>query len=470
MIAKRLKKIQQQEIDSSAITTTVQTCIDTAMLVVTSINADRSDIKSARRGKRLLRQVKGSVRSIASIAKSLESIQKLKIDDAAIKASVTHIFEVISEIDTMLEQFSNKEAIDPNNKPIKVLSWKERRQRNVAAASGKRLMTQIDRVVGKINDIGGGLMSIAEFKLDQDTKDAITNNITSIFEFITVLDGQIKANMLNGAVNSEDIIVTSWKTKREWKKKQKMLSKIEATVATLQNIGETINMLKEYKFDAKTVETIKGNVGVLMSSVNTVVNMVLGKLETAEYDDSSLERMGNVISHIRSLNEEIKNMSSVDTASLEKNIDSYIRFVDKVNTAEIEKIKTTADMFRQLSRFSESVKGDFDKLAASINENLMPILEELKAAMEGMDKTLEKGFADTSASIGAAGTTANATEMGAQVSRENPKANQSEVEAMVRERLKKQDRDRAQGVATKLEELIRLLKGQTGTVKVKTTW
>jgi hypothetical protein len=162
-------------------------------------------------------------------------------------------------------------------------------------------------------------------------------------------------------------------------------------------------------------------------------------------------------------------VSSTDVNNQKKLLTNYGDFLTKVNNIDIGKVKTTADMFAQMARFSESVSGDFDNLANSINENLMPVLEELKKVMEGMDKTLEKGFADTSASIGAAGTTANAAEMGAQVSRENPKANQDEVDALVRERLKKQDRDKAQGVATKLDELIRLLKGQTGTVKVKTS-
>jgi hypothetical protein len=59
--------------------------------------------------------------------------------------------------------------------------------------------------------------------------------------------------------------------------------------------------------------------------------------------------------------------------------------------------------------------------------------------------------------------------MGAQIVRENPNASQGEVDSLVRERLKKQDREKAQGVSAKLDELIKLLKGQSGTVKVKTS-
>ena len=96
-------------------------------------------------------------------------------------------------------------------------------------------------------------------------------------------------------------------------------------------------------------------------------------------------------------------LSKIDTGVLQKNTDNFIRFIDKANSVDVEKIKSIRDMFEQISGFSKSVKGDFDKLADVLSEKLVVILEKLHGTLEGMT-TGEIG--ETGKEYGAAGTTA----------------------------------------------------------------
>jgi replicative DNA helicase len=162
----------------------------------------------------------------------------------------------------------------------------------------------------------------------------------------------------------------------------------------------------------------------------------------------------------------VKDFADVNSNKLDKNIKLYERFISSVNTIDIEKVLKTSDMFRQMSEFSNSIKGDFDALADALSEKLLPVLEELKAVMTEIPQKLDEGFQNTSASIGAAGTgAANTTEgIQAQIKRENPNISPAELNAQTQQRMSQQASSNAKGVESKLAEIISILK--TRSIKV----
>jgi hypothetical protein len=168
---------------------------------------------------------------------------------------------------------------------------------------------------------------------------------------------------------------------------------------------------------------------------------------------------------VTDLNDTMTDLAKVDGSQVsgqKKMLDNYGKFIDKVNTIDVEKVKTTADVFGQMAKFSESINGDFEELASTLNEKLMPVLEELKGVMSEIPEKLDKGFADTSASIGANQSSVQPNEVKAQVSRENPKMDEDEINKEVSRRIRENNQDKMNGTAAKLDELISLLKGYTG--------
>ena len=123
-------------------------------------------------------------------------------------------------------------------------------------------------------------------------------------------------------------------------------------------------------------------------------------------------------------------------------------------------------MFRQMARFSESIEGNFEKLADALNEKIMPLLQEMKEISGQVPTKLDQGFANTSATMAAtAAGPMNQSTMTAQVQRENPNMSKKDIEKMVDNRMKDQAKNQAQSLTAKIDEVIELLQG-SGKIKV----
>jgi hypothetical protein len=151
--------------------------------------------------------------------------------------------------------------------------------------------------------------------------------------------------------------------------------------------------------------------------------------------------------------------------------ENYIQFVDKIDKIQVDKLKTAANMFEKMADFSKSINGNFEKLAESINEDLMPVLEELKETLNKIPEKIDTNAASVSASVAAysspmAGPT-TPWEMTAQVNRENPSMSPEKVKEVVDTRLNEQARAQAQSLESKFDELIELLK--SGMARVSLT-
>ena len=127
----------------------------------------------------------------------------------------------------------------------------------------------------------------------------------------------------------------------------------------------------------------------------------------------------------------------------------------------IDNIKKVTHMFKQMARFSESIDGNFESLAEAINENLMPVLEELKKVMDDCTKTLEKGFNSTNETLVATSPVpVSKSSMTGIVKAGNPGMTDSQASAAADKKLADQMRSQSQTLVAKLDEVIELLSGR----------
>jgi hypothetical protein len=66
----------------------------------------------------------------------------------------------------------------------------------------------------------------------------------------------------------------------------------------------------------------------------------------------------------------------------DKFINSNIKFIDKINSIDVNKIRTVSQMFKEMTNFSKSINGNFDKLAEFFNDKLLKALEDLKEVLD----------------------------------------------------------------------------------------
>lgn len=501
--------------------------------IVSAVNLIRDELKSLegtkkewKQDKKVLKQVNRTVKTIAKIAENLNSLQNITLDQPTIISNVTSIMLFTQKLQDLMNNFLFGNDVESSENTNSDNNWLTRNLGSIfhkGAAdrmrkemkSNKKVLNKVDKVINKLVVIGQSLVSIGELKLTDEFKTTIETNIGEIFGFINTLDIKIKEFMHTEAVDPEKVIDAAKMSKRQWKKSGKALSKVEATIATIYGITDTLNILKDFKFvegngDIKgTKDIIIGNVGIVMDTVKEIAGVVNGKNEDIKVNADDITKMMPLVDFINSLNTGFKDLASsnetavknnvdnyirlidrlsivdietfspiskyindintsidsvgkINSKQFESNIDNYVRFVDKVNTVDVAKLETSAKMFEQMANFSNSIKGNFEKLAESLSEDLMPILEELKEIMEKVPEKLDTGFQNTSASIAAttvAPTTSNVT---AQVRRENPNMTAEEVSRIVDSRMKEHASTNANSTVAKIDELLSLLRGFSG--------
>lgn len=502
-IIKQLNEIQDFKLDDKAIENNLNSVFTVVDKIEARLNANetlpadytKEDIQdfvkkktaemlARRAGANKIRRTEVILSKVLNITNTLKEIQEVKLDENSIIEKLNMLFRFVDLVDNYINE-QNKLPDDYNAEDIINLVKSNIAERlQYSAAKGR--INKSEAILAKLKSMTDSLKAIQDIKVDTGKAKA---NIEMLFAASNELFNFVMAG--NAMDKKEAELISDWyamdrgtdkghQQRNRIKKYQEQqndmmnrttehINKVDGILNLVSGMAEKFKAVSDLKI---TQQKVIDKVTVIFSTVDAMMTLLNNNqyetLGTEEFE-TKYTTILDVITNINGSMSDMAKISSSEVNNQKKLLTNYGDFLTKVNNIDVGKVKTTADMFAQMARFSESVSGDFDNLANSINENLMPVLEELKKVMEQMDKTLEKGFADTSASIGAAGTTANADEMGAQVSRENPNANADEVAAMTKERLKKQDRDKAQGVATKLDELIRLLKGQTGTVKVKTS-
>ena len=111
-----------------------------------------------------------------------------------------------------------------------------------------------------------------------------------------------------------------------------------------------------------------------------------------------------------------------------------------------------------MARFSESINGNFKDLADALNVKLMPLMEELKGLLEGVQDKVEQTGANISASTYAASQGTLTKEQHAQqITRENPTASPEERDKILHQRLFEQSQQSSQ-LISKIDELIDLFR------------
>ena len=428
------------------------------------------EIQGMRKAKRFMRQVNKTVNQIKKIAVSLNSISKLELNEDTILTKTGAIFAFITKLQTHIDNMLYGENASTTKKVLSTMldftiigKIKNKVQANKDKKAQQRL-NNVSKVTNTLSNIAEALESIQNLNIDEPK---ITTKVDNIFTFITKLEGHI-AKFMAKDIDPESIVDAQKLSKGEWKKANKKLSKVEATIATIQGICDALNTIKDLKIGKKEQDKIVENVKTALGSINRIAAVISGE-EESKIDKAKLKAVKTVIDYVKELNEAFTEVGNANPANIEKNIGNYVKFIDKVNTMDVEKVKKTTQMFEKMNRFSTSIKGDFDRLAEALSDKLLPVLEDLKEVMGVLPEKLDTGFQNTAAAVASTNAPATKENITAQVNRENPNLTSDEVNKIVESRISEAAKADANGVAAKLDELISLLRGYGGDVAVVKT-
>lgn len=489
LISAQLRLIQEINLDGRKISANVGVVMSTAKNVVDSI-FNNNDVETTESNKNwivdllskfggnvgtvikavmsvgYLSMVFASISFVGLIATQLRLIQNLDLDGAKVSENVGMVMSVATGIVSSI--FGKNESNTTGSSKSWIVSLLEM----VGGPIVK--VTQAIMSVGYLASTMGAifmvkllanqLQTIADIKLPTD----ITPKVDSIF---------IAADQLiNSLVNRKDTLQAANPDEKKKGFIKRLFSNIGDGVEMIASMGwvstamVAVGMVSQIAEKLTSINNIPDISGI-NTKVDQICNTADGIIkkinETPDWDITDTGKL-DILEQINSRITQLASITPQQVRGIENTINNYVKFVDKINTVDITKLETSARMFEQMSKFSSSIKGDFDALAESLGDKLLPVLTELKEVMETVPTKLDIGFQNTSASIAATTAPVNTANVTAQVERENPTMSKEDVDKIVQSRIKEYSKQESNGVVAKIDELISLLKGHSGDVVVRT--
>lgn len=384
---------------------------------------------------------------ISNIVGTIESVQSIKIDKDKVKTGIEDVFNVVDELALIVAE---------RNKPTPGANFLEKIEKMVARQNMQENMesvtedtTAIGTLMGNIKGILEALESINNVKSLR--KDFIKNTVTGLFDFVDELASEL-ANRMSTPTNTDTITqAIAFMDSRSG-----LFDAINSLNDALSQV-ESISKLNIDKTKAQNLMTwLLNDIPSQVSSGATLYNESISDAVNLALDD--MERINEVLGAVQSTPE--------IASSYKKIMEANTNFLGKINTMKLENLKTAANIFEQMAKFSESISGDFEGLADTLNDKIAPLMEELKELLDGVQKKVEKSGSDISASVFASKSgQLNPSEMANQTAREMPNSSDAEREQETRRRMEAQARQQNSEIVSKLVELIDLF--EDGRARVK---
>lgn len=475
-IAGILKAISNMNLDGAAIATGVDTIMSNVKTVVKGVDGMDISRKEGAVARRTVRRVRRIVNQMKELAEALMSIQTIKLDQKVILKTIDDVFAVIFEIEkkitsihsnivpeTKTDEAGNETIVDK----IVRKTRKERRHERQNARHANRMLGRVDSILEEISSIVVGLKSIQNLEINPQDIDV---GLQKIFKCVDYVEGKIKdMNTATLSIGSKSVNYRKdWlarvKERKAAKHTDKMMGRVDSILNEIASIVESINAIKDVKID----DEVETNVTNILGATNKIAKLIMGnEVEGAKIKYNSKDFRSKV-NYLKNIGEAIKSLAlpQQDFENASKLIDQNIKFLDKVDKSKVENLKTTANMFEKMAQFSESINGNFEGLADTLNEKIAPLMEELKGLLEGVQDKVEETGANVSKAAYNSGRNLSEPEMQAQVNSENPKAEAEEKARIVQQRMEEQARAQTNAITSKLDELIELMR--SGLVQVRT--
>lgn len=366
---------------------------------------------------------------ILIIASELLLIQKINLNESKIKSVVSSIFKTIDFILGML--FGGSEDSEKSNEdesiwkklityvlgPIGTLIKAIFAMAYVAMAvitiscvlfiaaelrlvqsidlDEVKIRTNVSTVIRTIGFLNSSLTAQSKKPVSEDApwykkvlnKIPIFSNLADLIEAMSNMSTVAVAMLSIGMVT---FIATNLKTIQDIDLDEKTIeTKTNKILKICNNLVSGLTTNSEVSFDEDKIEIFEDYTESLSDLIKSINKLDVEKIDPFMklYDI----KVSNLSSVSKFTNEIVKMSNSVNSLEVKK-ADRYIKFIDKANSIDVEKIKSIRDMFEQMARFSESVKGDFDELADVLSEKLVDILGQLNETLFNLSKKSNNTF------------------------------------------------------------------------------
>ena len=186
------------------------------------------------------------------------------------------------------------------------------------------------------------------------------------------------------------------------------LAQILASIYLIKWIADCLNQIQTIKLEK---DSIHNGIDIIFNTADSVIEKIT-KYEKKDFDKAqkNLSKYEKIADLLEDIYDELKAVSydpnitkqcvdlvdmigklnvsfnNVDDKKIVNAMKSYTNFLKQIDDTDIDKLKETKSVFEQMARFSESINGNFEALAETLNEKIAPLLEELKESLDTVEK------------------------------------------------------------------------------------
>lgn len=434
-----------------------------------------------------LNKVDQVVSTLQNVATTIQDLQNLHINSSKILNNVTFIFQFIETLSKHVEEcLKNTKVLEDHVEKVWVRHtsygklfgsktpghWETRVTENKAV----KHLNKVDQVVSSIYQITNTLQDLVNLNLDSETQTRVLDNVDAMFKFVEKVadkvnklynpDKKVKDIETGLMIDNTDAIKRAqFLISDQFAKAAEKMGTLGTAIKALSDYCSSINTIKDFRIDEIDNRVIDKNITELFTTGANITDKVNEYLQNSEAVDAA--EVSYFTNGIQELSNAFENLGNKDLGKFKQNTEVFAKFLGNVHSTDMAKVEKTATLFKHMTEFSNTINGNFEKLAETLSEKLLPVLEDLKEVMVEVPGKMEEGFSNASKSIGALSSTPSKANYEAQVKRENPSWSEDKVTKEAETRLKDKSKADANGIAAKLDELISMFKGYGTPAKVK---
>lgn len=333
------------------------------------------------------------VESMAGSLNKLAGIDLQGLQQATVKSGL-----VVDTVNTISKRLTDKDLVDEDDLEdmIEVFGKMDEMYKKIAELSKKAAeVGSID--LSKVNNSKLIINSVKSISTEGLTK--ITNNeVVKVDNLKSITTAYQKVTSELSRIGEIDM-----------KKVQDMMIAVSVIARGSAKIGKVEEIGTVLPRNTKSMVEMVGEVNTLkigdgLATINRLQTMTsavvanMRTISTADLDEDSITRR---IGLMKALNNYLGSIVQVDDKAVKNTkeiTDTYIKFLDRLDKADLQRLQVTERMLRNWADLSQSIRGNFEGFATSINEHIAPLLKDLNMTMDEVRQLQHQIMSDLAAS------------------------------------------------------------------------
>ena len=333
------------------------------------------------------------VESMAGSLSKLAGIDLSSLQQATVKSGL-----VVDTVNTISRRLTDKDLVDEDDLEdmIEVFGKMDEMYKKISELSKKAAeVGSID--LSKVNNSKLIINSVKSISTEGLTK--ITNNeVVKVDNLKSITTAYQKVTGELSRVGEIDM-----KKVQDMMIAVSVIAKGSAKIGKVEEIGTVLpRNTKSMVEMVSEMNTLK--IGDGLATINRLQTMTsavvanMRTISTADLDEDSITRR---IGLMKALNNYLGSIVQVDDKAVKNTkeiTDTYIKFLDRLDKADLQRLQVTERMLRNWADLSQSIRGNFEGFATSINEHIAPLLKDLNMTMDEVRQLQHQIMSDLAAS------------------------------------------------------------------------